>query len=64
MKTPFLKPCPFCGMPGRMYVVSHPDGRKEYEVDCENRACEVSVCTQLHDTPQQAAYVWNRRAAP
>ncbi len=62
MKTPKLKPCPFCGGPGRMFFVKQPDGTITYEVDCENEGCEVSSCTLLYETKEQAAAVWNKRA--
>lgn len=56
-----LKPCPFCGGPARMFSVEQPNRSITYEVDCENKDCEVSACTLLYDTKEEAAAVWNRR---
>ncbi|MBR6029195.1 MAG: Lar family restriction alleviation protein [Clostridia bacterium] len=67
MKTPELKPCPFCGGEATVFVVGVPKGIHPddvtvmYEVDCENKNCEVSVCTMLYETKEKAAEVWNRR---
>ena len=61
MKTPFLKPCPFCGGKASMFCVEQPDGTLTYEVDCENKDCDVSACTMLYPTKHEAADVWNRR---
>lgn len=62
MKNPDLKPCPFCGGKASIFAFEQPDGSITYEVDCENDGCEVSACTMMHDTREQAAAVWNRRA--
>lgn len=61
MKDPYLKPCPFCGSKAKYFCVEQPDGTLTYEVDCESKDCEVSACTMLHPTKQEAADVWNRR---
>ena len=61
MKNLYLKPCPFCGGPASLYSVEHPHEQIAYAVDCENKDCEVSACTQLHETPEEAVTVWNRR---
>ena len=61
MKEPSLKPCPFCGGKASLFSVELTDGSIVYEVDCENKACEVSSCTMLHDTREAAAAVWNTR---
>ena len=44
-----------------MFCVEQPDGTLTYEVDCENKDCDVSACTMLYPTKQEAADVWNRR---
>ncbi len=56
-----LKRCPFCGGKASMFKFKQPDGSITYEVDCENDSCEVSACTAMHDTPEEAAAVWNKR---
>ena len=61
MKLPELKPCPFCGGPASLFSVVQPDGTVTWEVDCENKDCEVSACTMLYETREQAAAVWNER---
>ena len=58
---PYLKPCPFCGGKASLFSFEQPDGSITYEVDCENEGCEVSACTAMHDTPEEAAAVWNKR---
>lgn len=63
MNKPVLKPCPFCGGKASLFSVEQPDGSTTYEVDCENADCEVSACTAMHDTPEEAAAVWNKRPA-
>lgn len=60
-KKPELKPCPFCGGPASLFCVEQPSGELTYEVDCENDGCEVSACTMLYPTREEAAAVWNRR---
>jgi len=59
---PHLLPCPFCGGKANLFSFEQPNGSITYEVDCENAECEVSACTAMHDTPEEAAAVWNRRA--
>ena len=61
MKKPYLKPCPFCGGKASLFSCKQPDGSITYEVDCENDGCECSACTAMHDTPEEAAAVWNKR---
>lgn len=61
MNKPFLKPCPFCGGKASIFKCEQPGGSITYEVDCENSDCEVSACTAMHDTPEEAAAVWNKR---
>ena len=63
MSKPYLKPCPFCGGHASLFSVEQPNYHITYEVDCENKGCEVSACTMLYDTPEQAAAVWNKRAS-
>lgn len=60
-KNPYLKPCPFCGGPASLFSFEQPNRSITYEVDCENDGCECSACTAMHDTPEEAAAVWNRR---
>ena len=62
MKTPFLKPCPFCGGKASIFQVEQPDGGITYEVDCENPDCAVCCCTDLYSSKLEAIGVWNRRA--
>ena len=61
MKKPDLIPCPFCGSAGRVYCVKI-SGEILYAVECVNEECEMHPQTCLHDTPMQAAEVWNQRA--
>ena len=61
MKKPYLKPCPFCGGKASLFSFKQPDDSITYEVDCENDGCECSACTAMHDTPEEAAAVWNKR---
>ncbi len=56
-----LLPCPFCGGKASLFSFEQPDGSITYEVDCENSDCEVSACTAMHGTPEEAAAVWNKR---
>ena len=62
MRSPQLKPCPFCGGRANLFHVPLSSGSVVHEVDCENDDCRVSVCTQAYDTPEEAAAAWNRRA--
>ena len=64
MKALDLKPCPFCGGKASVFRVILEDGTPRYEVDCENIDCEISACTSLHATRQEAADVWNKRWEP
>lgn len=56
-----LRPCPFCGGKASMFTVKADGAPPRYEVDCENKGCEVASCTMLYDTPEEAAAIWNRR---
>lgn len=61
MIKPDLIPCPFCGSAGRVYTVKVA-AELLYSVECVNEECEMHPMTELHDTPQEAADVWNQRA--
>lgn len=56
MGTPELKPCPFCGGEARAFTAGGADWASE--VQC--RECNAS--SECHETPEDAAEVWNRRA--
>lgn len=57
-----LKPCPFCGGPGKLasYISAHavPALDMEYHyVECER--CDIMLGNE--ETPEKAAEKWNRR---
>ena len=56
----FLKPCPFCGDPGKIEIVlpNNPDQDDEYYVACTSCGAQGGA----RDEPGKAAYWWNRRA--
>lgn len=56
-----LKPCPFCGGKASLFCVGQPDGRPTWEAECENSECEVSSCTMLYGSKEEAVRVWNKR---
>ena len=59
-----LLPCPFCGALPDTYTVAYNvcgEDRVYHAVQCMNDQCEVAPCTELHDTPEEAAAAWNRR---
>jgi hypothetical protein len=66
MKTPKLKPCPFCGKPPTMEPW-HGGAPTKQLVSCSNvegpRLCQVAPGV-TGETPRQAAARWNRRAQP
>ena len=55
MKTPDLKPCPFCGETDALYIISY--GFERYGVGCMN--CQVKQ-GQWHGLAT-AVEAWNRR---
>lgn len=63
-KTNELKPCPFCGGKAVMHRSRHTNNR--FVVYCSNKdeKCKAEPCTNLFDTQEEAAEVWNRRAEP
>ena len=62
MKTPELKPCPFCG--GEAVFHEFIGFKKEvhYTVCCENEECDMSVTTPCSESRIAVAAIWNRRA--
>lgn len=51
---PDLMNCPYCG--GR----ARPVKTSGYSVECVNTTCPIQPSTAIHDTPEQAAEIWNR----
>jgi hypothetical protein len=61
MKTPDLKPCPFCG--GK--AVTETNNRGWWIVGCvDDYMCmgNINHIAMLHVTEEQAVETWNRRA--
>lgn len=66
-----LKPCPFCGHDGEVCRGRHafPNTPWYYFPRCSNYECiahvledgELSGCNVEHDTPEEAAELWNKR---
>jgi hypothetical protein len=53
-----IKPCPFCGGPGKTYTWDV----KEHLVFCGNEDCETRPQTKVKINDREAIEVWNRRA--
>lgn len=54
-----LKPCPFCGGKAKMVVYTNYNDDNDYVVNCTR--CDATVPI-WHETPEEAAQCWNRRA--
>ena len=54
MKTPDLKPCPFCGGHARLFNVGH----RTWKVMCAKCFAQSNACFG----ERNAIYAWNRRA--
>ena len=54
-----LKPCPFCGAPGRMCRAG-----MQWYVECSGDAddCPALPWSGYHKSQEKAAEAWNRRA--
>jgi len=55
-----LLPCPFCGSVPEMKPW-HGGRPTKMMVSCENFECSVAP-SAIGETPEEAVYVWNRRA--
>lgn len=60
MKTPELKPCPFCGGEGKIIDLGFFNLPSSYGVCCLNCSCATY---QFFDTEGEAAEAWNRRVS-
>lgn len=61
MKTPDLKPCPFCG--GRPNVITwfRPDKTEMYQIQCGSQFCNIQPMTAYHTNKAVVVREWNRR---
>lgn len=66
-----LKECPFCGSEARLivkeeqddYIYNHGRNRQYYDIGCSDSLCYLCEGADWnHDTPEQAADMWNRRS--
>lgn len=56
-----LKPCPFCGSPGSLFISSDHSGA--WEGGCSSEGCLATDC--IWDISEELAVAaWNRRASP
>lgn len=59
-----LKPCPFCGVPGKIRIAHSKKYGDSYAASCSNLQCDIRPCSQYYATREQAVLVWNKRARP
>jgi hypothetical protein len=70
MKTPDLKPCPFCGLQPELQTdIRYPRPacvpKKAYEVVCRNPDCIIgNVDERYRLTKREIIELWNGRAEP
>lgn len=57
-----LKPCPFCGKEGVIYVKCDLLRGEKYIATCSDKHCIGRTYKQYH-TPFKAIAIWNRRAS-
>lgn len=62
MKTPELKPCPFCGSRPTVNTWGNPNGKVMYQVLCDSAACAIQPMTDYHTNEESIVREWNRRA--
>lgn len=58
MKTPDLKPCPFCGGTASMRITFTPGEAFWYQVCCKNDCWQGA--TDFYLTEEKAVKAWNR----
>lgn len=57
-----LKPCPFCGKPGKFRTLHSNRYRESYAAGCSNIQCAMKGYSPFYATPEEAAKAWNTRA--
>jgi Lar family restriction alleviation protein len=64
VKTPDLKPCPFCGRKALKTSWYRPDTNVLYQVSCSDKSsdCVVHPETSWYTDEKKAIDAWNRRA--
>ena len=61
MKTPDLKPCPFCGGEVFIGIWEEPWNQKKYHITCFNEHCYIRPGTDYHRDKEVVIEEWNRR---
>jgi len=56
-----LKPCPFCGVEGRLIKGKTAYGLQTFRVSCSNHKCAVSAHTVDFTSKKAAIAAWNER---
>jgi len=56
-----LKPCPFCGVEGRLLEDKTAIGLQAFRVSCSNHKCAVSAYTVNFTSKKAAIAAWNER---
>ena len=54
-----LKPCPFCGGPGKIYYYADT---REWWGYCDNDECQCQPFLKVSKSRREAVEAWNRRA--
>ena len=60
MRTPDLKPCPFCGGEGMLFSSGNYWPIEYYRVICKKGGC--CFMSAFYEEPKRAIDAWNRRA--
>ncbi|MBR4930400.1 MAG: Lar family restriction alleviation protein [Bacteroidaceae bacterium] len=63
MKTPDLKPCPFCGCVGNVTVWYTHYAETLYKVECINSGCFIRPHTEFSPSRETVINFWNKRAS-
>lgn len=62
-----ILPCPFCGSPGELVVVSGGAMNGNFRVECsssEKPACKMKPSTNFYKKQSKAIKAWNQRPKP
>ena len=58
---PRLKVCPFCGELGKLVTWYIPNAEPLYQVNCDNKHCQIKPATEFKPNEEAVVSEWNNR---